>query len=149
MQRTQGTSANTLSVAPYWYVATWQGNVCDVVSSSDETETNKISTSPHRRSRFLLGSIPIPGGQIAQGKFEISNVSVSRNIEGSIQFRQNLLTGQNSSYTAHIKGTGMENEDYYIGMDVDCSGKTFKVRNKSAQYVSLILGTRGYLSSLF
>ena len=66
---------------------------------------------------------------MAQGEFKIDSSNIPRTVEGSIKFTQNFLTGENSRYTAHLKGSAMEGKDYYIGLADDCGGTNYKVRD--------------------
>ena len=77
-------------------------------------------------SRFLLGAISIPGGKSAMGSFGL-DAAKSYTVEGMVTFTQNFFSGQNSRYTAHLRGVGMEGKKYEIGFADDCAGTNYKV----------------------
>jgi len=90
-------------------------------------------TEPVQRAspRFLLGSFPFPGGQTAMGTFTLdASKTPAWTVEGKIDFTQNIFSGQNSRYTAHLRGFGMEHNDYIIGMSDDCAGLNYKQLNQ-------------------
>ena len=87
-------------------------------------------------ARAFLGAFPFPGGLTAKGTFT-KDTANAWTVEGNIEFTQNIFSGYNSRYTAHLRGHGMEGKNYEIGLADDCAGTNYLV--SPSFYIEFVL----------